>query len=251
MPLVGNTEHSIKRVTDFTQFIQLQRIAEDELIVSFDVISLFTKVPTRLAVKTARQRLEADESLKDRTSLTVDEIIHLLQFCLDATSFTYKGNIYKQIFGTAMGSPVSVVVADLVMESVEQRALATADENPKFWKRYVDDTLTVIKRSQLLRFHEHLNSIEPSIQFTVEQENNKKIPFLDVLLTREMDESITTSVYRKQSNTDAYLNFDSNHPTAHKEAVVRTLLLRARTHTSNTALKEKEEKKVFQDLVKN
>ena len=41
------------------------------------------------------------------------------------TSFQYNGKHYKQFHGTAMGSPVSVVVAKIVMQHGEERALAT------------------------------------------------------------------------------------------------------------------------------
>ena len=44
------------------------------------------------------------------------------------------------MFGMVTGSPVSVTFANLVMEDVEERALATTGIVPKFWKRYVDDT---------------------------------------------------------------------------------------------------------------
>ena len=67
-----------------------------------------------------------------------------------------------------MGSPVSVTIANLVMEDVEERALATADVQPWFWKRYVDDTCTALPASRVQEFLEHLNSVEPSIRFTVE-----------------------------------------------------------------------------------
>ena len=48
-----------------------------------------------------------------------------LNLCLTSTYFQYNGKHYKQLDGTAMGSPVSVVVAEIVMQDVEERALAT------------------------------------------------------------------------------------------------------------------------------
>ena len=66
-----------------------------------------------------------------------------------------------------MGSPVSVTVADMVMENVE-RALASFSHSPLFWKRYVDDTCVAMIPSMFESFHKHLNFIEPSIHFTVE-----------------------------------------------------------------------------------
>ena len=50
----------------------------------------------------------------------------LKTFCLNTTYFVYDGTYYQQVFGTAMRSPVSAVIANLVMEDVEQRALASS-----------------------------------------------------------------------------------------------------------------------------
>ena len=119
-----------------------------------------------------------------------------------------------------MGSPVSVVVANLVMEDVEQRALSTFHSPPRFWKRYVDVTCTVLPRDLLEAFHKHLNCIEPCIQFTVEKESDeRRLPFLDMQLCREDDGSISTSVYGKAMHTNQYLSFTSHDPMAHKVAV--------------------------------
>lgn len=60
-----------------------------------------------------------------------------------------------------------------------------------------------------------MNSIDEHIQFTVEKEENDSLPFLDSLLTHESDGSISTSVYRKKTHTDQYLQFSSHHPLAH------------------------------------
>ena len=162
-PLVGNTCHNVRNSTDFARFISSQTLGENEILVSFDVVSLFTKVPTDLATKVAHQRLTDDASLPGHTSLTPDDIITLLEFCLNATYFAFRNSFYQQVHGTAMGSPVSVVVADLVMEDVESRALSTYPFPPQFWKRYVDDTCCALRSDLVDDFHRHLNSIEDCI----------------------------------------------------------------------------------------
>ena len=98
---------------------------DPEVLVSFDVVSLFTRVQTARAIQVSRDRLTSDPSLPDRTSLSVDDICSLLEICLEATYLAFEGKVYQQIHGTAMGSPVFVVVANLVMEDVEQQALST------------------------------------------------------------------------------------------------------------------------------
>lgn len=77
-----------------------------------------------------------------------------MDFCLSAT---YLDNFHQQTFGTAMGSPLSVTVADLVMEDV---AISSYVIPPIFWKRYVDDICTVLLSSQIKPFMDHLNSID-------------------------------------------------------------------------------------------
>ena len=218
---------------------------------SFDVVSLFTNVPVDLALAVARRRLQGDSTLEERTCLKVEEVMELLEFCLSATFLGFRGSVYRQTFGTAMGSPVSVTIANLVMEDVEERALATADVRPQFWKRYVDDTCTALPASRVQEFLEHLNSVEPSIRFTVEVESDGQLPFLDVLLRHDPDGSILTSVYRKPTHTDRYLDFSSHHPLAHKIAVVRTLHTRAESINSSVLGKDEETKHLRQALTSN
>ena len=159
--------------------------------------------------------------------------------------------MYQQTFGTAMGSPVSVTVANLVMEDVEQRALATCEAQPPFWKRYVDDTLTAIPKGQIQKFHQHLNSIECSIQFTIEDESEGALPFLDTRITHLDDGTLSTTVFRKKTHTDRYLDFESHHPLAHKAAVARTLLTQAETICMDFPDKAREKERVTQVLRMN
>jgi hypothetical protein len=112
--------------------------------------------------------------------LPVEDIIDLLSFCLNTTYFVFEGCYYQQVFGTAMESPVSAVIANLVMEDVEQRALASFPVSLSFWKRFVDDVISAVSRNEIDILLQHLNSIEPSIQFTVEREINGHLAFLEL-----------------------------------------------------------------------
>ena len=140
-PVVGNTDYTVKNSCKFADFIRDKTLNSREELVSFDVVSLFTKIPVDLATKVADERLREYASLGQRTSLPVEDIVHLLSFCPKTTQFAYNGTYYQQVFGTAMGSPVSAVIANMVMEDVEQRALATSPVKPFFWKRYVEDVI--------------------------------------------------------------------------------------------------------------
>ena len=251
-PVVGRSSSHVHNSKDFAEFISQQALRQDEVMVSFDVVSLFTCVPTDLAVKVARSRLEKDPALPERIELLVDDIVNLLTLCLNATFLEFRGKAYQQVHGTAMGSPVSVVIANLEMEDVEQRALATFHSPPRFWKRYVDDTFTVLPCNRVQEFLSHLNSIEACIQFTFEKETEDgKLPFLDVCLCRGSDRSITTAVYRKPTHTNQYLPFDSHHPAAHKASVVRTLMSKASDLSSNGVVRVAEEERVVDALKQN
>ena len=135
-PVVGNTDYTGKNTCESADFIGDKTLNACEELVSFAVVSLFTKIPVDFAVEVA-ERLGEDTSLGQRISLPVEDIIHLLSFCLKTTQFAYNGTYYEQVFGTAMGSSVSAVIASMVMEDVEQRALATSPVKPFSWKRYI------------------------------------------------------------------------------------------------------------------
>jgi len=72
-----------------------------------------------------------------------------LNLCLTSTYFQYNGKHYKQLHGTAMGSPVSVVIAEIVMQHVEERALATCRQTIPLWLLYVDDTFTAVHKDEI------------------------------------------------------------------------------------------------------
>ena len=75
------------------------------------------------------------------------------------------------------------------------------------WKRYVDDSFCIIKRNAVNSFHTTLNSIDPHISFTIEEESDQQIAFLDTPLVSRKNNTITIDVFRKATHTDRYLDF--------------------------------------------
>ena len=169
-PLLGTTSSTMRNSGDFASFVHSVALS-DEVLVSFDVVSLFTKAPIDLALNVAQKHLESDEALCELTGLLIASVMSLLSFCLNATYFSFRGVFHKQMFSTAMGSPISVVVANLAMESIKSRALSTFPSPPLFWKHYVDDVCFAVKPEDVLPFFRHINSIHSSIQFTREGED--------------------------------------------------------------------------------
>ncbi|BHF79603.1 hypothetical protein SprV_0702272400 [Sparganum proliferum] len=224
-----DSEWTVKSAEEFLSRIKRLEVEADEVIVSFDVISLFTSIPPALAIDTIDGFLREKYDETDQQLKRVD-IIQLLELCLK-TFFTFNGQVYEQKKGTPMGSPLSGLIAEAVLQRLER--LVFSSYPPKFWARYVDDTSVIIKRSDVQTFKTLLNSIFPDIQFTMEEELNNTLAFLDVQVTKLEDGKIRTTVYRKATNTRRILHFKSNHPVGHKRSCVRILFQRVQIHCSD------------------
>ena len=236
---------------EFLESIKNIKLQTDECIMSYDVSALFTSIPIEPAIRIIRKHLEDDPTLNSRTNMTVDHIICLLEFCMKNTYFSYQGRFYEQTEGAAMGSPISPLIANLYMEDFEIQAISTSPTPPTLWKRYVDDTFTIIKKNNRDSFLEYLNSIHPNIRFTCEEvREDRSMPFLDILITPEEDGSLKTSVFRKKTCTDLYLQWDSHHIIPSKYSMAGTLFHRANTICSTPQLLQKEEEHLFKALTR-
>ena len=252
-PLCSDSNYTVKNSRDFTEFIRTQTVQPDEEIVSLDVVSLFTSIPVDLALEVIDHRLESNPSWQENTNLTKDQVVELTRYVLKNSYFSYEGTMYHQTFGCAMGSPVSAVIAELVMGYVEAKALSTfPGVSPRWWKRYVDDSNYCIKSNDLENFHRHLNSINQHIQFTIErvdlEDGKPTISFLDTSSAILPNGNIEVQVFRKATHTNKYLAYESHHSAQHKRSVINTLMHRANTIPSNHTLKMDEMKRVQESL---
>ena len=213
-PLAGKTEHHVKNSKVITEYVKNLKVDPDEEL-SYDVLALFTSIPVNKATVIIRKRLEEDENLNKRTPLSCNDIITLLEKCLNCTYFLHKDQYYLQVHGAAMGSPVSPIVCNLYMENFEQMALAKAENPSLWWKRYVDDTYMVLRKDQTQSFTDYLNTVDEDIKWTTEGEvvkevevegmenrMERRLAFWDMLSVINEDGTIKTRVYRKEMHMD-------------------------------------------------
>eukprot|EP00061_Rhincodon_typus_P015178 g42709.t1 len=162
-------------------------------MVSFGITALFTSIDIPQARETLATLLkEQDPS----DTISTENMLKLLDLCL-MTHFVFNDHIYEQINGTPVGSPISGLIAESVMQRLENMALCRSNPN------YGSDTWTT-----LLSSANGLNEKKPptfnhiftGIKFTREEEKNKQFPFPDVMVERRANEEFLTKVHRKATH---------------------------------------------------
>ena len=90
--LVGKSERHVKNSYDFVEFLNTNKVDDNESMVSFDVVSLFTKIPVDLSMEIAKKRLESyrNEDLQEITNWSVEEICTALRICLQLTYLKFR-----------------------------------------------------------------------------------------------------------------------------------------------------------------
>ena len=168
---------------------------------SFDVESLYTNVRVEEAIETTLNYIYRPTKLVN-VLFDKEQMRILLNLSVRDAPFRFQNKMQKQIDGVAMGNPLAPVLTDLWMQKIEEKLNRFSVNKPTMWLRYVDDVFCIFTtpKEKILQFHTRINRWHPKLQFTVEFESNKSIPFLDVLVTQE-EEKLTTSLYRKPTHT--------------------------------------------------
>lgn len=138
--------------------------------------------------------------------------------------FQFQDKIHYLSEGTSMGNPLSPWMAEIFMGHLEQD-LCCQNLLPKGWVRYVDDIWAIVKKSEVANVLSILNSLYPTIKFTVEEESEGVLNFLDIQLTRSRN-NFDVNVYRKPTCTDRFISVDSFCPMQHKLAAFNSMVFR-------------------------
>lgn len=189
-------------------------------LISLDVVSLFTNVPTDLAIESISSRWQY---LSGKCDISKSEFLNGVKLILSSTFFTFNGKVYRQSFGTPMGSPLSPIIADLILQDLENNAVASLSYVPSIYVRFVDDILMAVPTDSITLTLNIFNSFYTRLQFTLEIENNRCLNFLDTNIIIEIN-TLIYNWYHKPTFSGRYLNFYSQHPLCQKKALSSALL---------------------------
>ncbi len=146
--------------------------------------------------------------------------------CLDYGYFTYKGVVYQQKNGVAMGDPVSSIVADIVMDEIFRLISEKFNNfNLKLLLNYVDDSLLFIKKDCIDDLLTFVNSINENLKFTVKCMTNNRLPFLDIEICDYRNHYIT-NYYNKRIASGRFLNYFSYTEHIYKINCLKNLIHR-------------------------
>ena len=221
------SKYSINSTKEFIDIVHA--INTPGLITSLDVESLFTNVPVIPTINIILQYAYHDPHVAP-PSIPEHIMRELLTVCTTETPFKHiNGDVYQQIDGVSMGSPLGPLFAEFYMSSIESKVLPSLPEErrPFTYCRYVDDIFVLVRDIGIVESLKSIFEAESVLTFTYEQEKNGRMPFLDVLVERGKRGVLNTSVYVKGTNSGACINYRSIAPERYKVGVVKTMLHRA------------------------
>ena len=134
-PLSFN-EYKITDVFESAKDIQHFELGDFNFLVSYDVTALFINVPLDEAIHILAEKAFCDNWFNNTHDMNIskDGFIELLNLSTKDRLFQFNGNLYEQIDGVAMGSPLGPLMAKAFMCSIEEN-LARENKLPSFYKR--------------------------------------------------------------------------------------------------------------------
>ena len=224
-PLVTKLPSYIKDTTHFLNKLNsIGQLPNGVLLVTLDVASLYTNIPHNDGIQACSDFLDKRVNPTIKTTRLCD----LIRMILTNNTFTFDGQHYRQINGTAMGTKMAPSYANLFMGNFEQKALAAATHSPLIWWRYIDDIFLLWTHGEekLNDFITYLNNLHPTIKFTSSFSYNE-IPFLDVKVML-LNGRLETDLYVKPTDKHQYLLKSSCHPSHTKQSIPFSMALRLR-----------------------
>jgi hypothetical protein len=178
-----------------------------------------------------------------------NEINLIINTILDQNYFRYNNQFFQQLEGLPLGAPTSSILSEIYLQHLEHNNIINILS--KFhiinYNRYVDDIFILYDKNttNIQDVINEFNKLHKNLQFTIEKENNKKLNFLDISITRkdkelEFNIYIYIYIYRKPTTTSTVIHASSWHPIEHKNKKVAFNYLLNRTEKYPLSKQNKE-----------
>ena len=238
-----SSEYNVKNSLELKEKLQNQTIDKDEILISYDAVSLFTNISTNHAIRVIMRRWD---QLKEHTTIPKSQFLKILEFCLNENNyFNFNSKLYHQCYGMPMGNPLSPTIADIVLDDLLNETKTRLQQEGiqiKVIYKYVDDMVAIIREKDNPKILKILNEYHTRLNFTFETEVDEKIPFLDVMIHRR-EERLIFNWYSKEIASGRILNFNSAHAKTQKINTANNLVHKI-LHISDQEFKQENLQKI-------
>ena len=235
LPHVYNVQNSVQLMKDLSEIPFNPRLK----LASLDISNMYTNIPTEELLKiidTMCEKHNLEDTLRH-------EILEIARLIIAQNYFKFQEKTYLQKNGLAMGAPTSSILSEIYLQFTENTKIYDILRHSKVqgYFRYVDDILLVYE-DNLTNIEEVLNlfnNITPGLTFTLEREQDGKLNFLDLTISKDKNE-LSFGIFRKPTTTDTIIPNDSCHPLEQKMAAIRYFATRIHSYDLNHVQKQKE-----------
>ncbi|XP_055522573.1 uncharacterized protein LOC129716757 [Wyeomyia smithii] len=191
------------------------------------------------------------DKIGSKTNINLDMFLELIEFCVKNSFFYFRGQHFRQVFGTAMGNPLSPILADIVMDSLMQTVIKKLPFAIPIVRKYVDDLFIALPRQHIQFTLDAFNAYNEHLKFTKEEEQNAQLPFLDLTVIRYPDQTLRTQWYAKPMASGRILNYHSFHQLTMKINVAQNFIERVIKLTSTDNSTQWQRNTIFEHLRRN
>ena len=231
-----DTKHTLQLISQLNSRIENGELSLDGVsLVSLDVNKMYNNITEDLGNSACRQFLESrsvigQSNLDEESKVTTTSLMKGLELCIASNYFTYDGKIYRQTGGVGTGNKMAPPYACLAMGEYENQVFGSENDMLNmilFWKRFIDDIFLLFKGSkeECDRLVDWLNSIMPGVIQLKCNYENECLEFLDLKIMIK-NGKLETEIFVKPTNLQLFLEYNSNHPTHCKDAIVYCQALR-------------------------
>ena len=218
-PYTKHIKSYIKDTSDFLSKLPTST-NPDTLLVSFDVVNLYTNIPHDLGIEVIEYWLRKfPQELPARIS--VEFLLEGIKFILENNYFCFNDTYFLQTKGTAIGTKFAPIYATLVLgyleETLYRKVEDVFDLNFKTYieenfKRFSDDCFILFRKSDedLTKLHELINTLHLSLNFTMDK-SRIRLSFLDTMVINNNGE-VQTDIFHKPTDSKPYLLYTSCYP---------------------------------------